>query len=411
MHAEFIAVGTELLLGDLVNTNAALVARELAAIGIRCRYQTVVGDDQQDIVSAMRLAVTRAPIVLVSGGLGPTEDDLTREAAAEAFGRSLRRDPALEASLRERFASFGRPMPERNVVQADVLEGARIIPITWGTAPGQILEVEDALVVLVPGVPGELEDMFTRVVREELAARAGAGRIVTRTLHFAGLGESTVAERLRPVWDERPEGIELAYLAGKGEVRVRFTARGRDEADALSRIEPVERRARELLGDAVLGSDAENLDRVVADALIARGWTLAAAESLTGGGFGERCTRIDGASRWFRGSLVTYATDAKTAILGVPEALIEREGVVSVAVARAMAEGARAALESDIAVALTGVAGPSEQGRDVGTVCIAVRGPGIEDAREVSIPGDRARVRHVAATRALTMLERALRDA
>lgn len=409
MDAEFIAIGTELLLGDLVNGNAASVGRALAGIGIRCRWQTAVGDDEHDIVEAVRAALARAHVVIITGGLGPTEDDLTREAVAAALGRRLQRDPGIEAWLRERFASFGRAMPDRNLVQADVLEGARIIDATWGTAPGQLLEVDGKLLVLVPGVPAELDDMFERVVLGELSARAGAGRIVTRTLHVAGMGESMVAERLAGVWASRPPEVAMAYLAGRGEVRVRFTAHGRNEAEAEAAIEPFSAEARRLLADAVIGGDDEDLDHVIARKLQERGWTLGAAESLTGGGFGERCTRIAGASTWFRGSIVTYTTDAKTSVLGVPASTIAEHGVVSIEVARAMAAGARARLETDVAVALTGVAGPEDQGRHVGTVCIAVLGDGIDAAREVTLPGDRARVRQLATTSALTLLERALR--
>ena len=409
MHAEFIAIGSELLLGDLVNTNAATVARALASIGITCRFQTVVGDDAPQIGDVLQIALARADVVIISGGLGPTEDDLTREAVAAALDRPLERRAELEAWLRERFASFGRPMPDRNLVQADVIAGARIIDATWGTAPGQMLEVEDTLLVLVPGVPAELDDMFTRVVLPELSRRAGAGRIVTRTLHVAGLGESAVAERLREVWDRCPSDVSMAYLAGRGEIRVRFTTRGTDEADALGRIAPHEAAARTLLGDAILGIDGDDLEQVVARTLTARRLTLGAAESLTGGGFGERCTRIAGASTWFRGSIVSYATEIKISVLRVPASLIDEAGVVSVEVALAMAEGARRVLGSDLGVGLTGVAGPSEQGRHVGTVCIAIVGDSIEVAREVTLPGDRARVRQLATTTAMTMLERALR--
>jgi nicotinamide-nucleotide amidase len=409
MRAEFIAIGSELLLGDLVNTNAAMVGRALAGVGIACTHHTVVADREDDIAAAIRSALARVDVVLVSGGLGPTEDDLTREAVAAALGRALVRDRSIEDALRERFASFERPMPERNLIQADVIDGATVIDATWGTAPGQMIPVGEQLVILVPGVPGELSDMLERAVLPELAVRAGAGRIVTRTLHVAGVGESSVAERLRPVWDALPDGVSMAYLAGRGEIRVRFTARGGDAEDALARIAPTETAARALLGDLVVGSDAQDLDATVARILTERRWTLAAAESLTGGGFGERCTRIPGASAWFRGSIVAYATEAKTKLLGVPAALVDAHGVVSIEVARAMATGARAAFGSDLAVALTGVAGPSSDDRGVGTVCIAVSGDGIDEARELRLPGDRAQIRRFAVTSAMSLLERVLR--
>jgi nicotinamide-nucleotide amidase len=408
MNAEFIAIGSELLLGDIINSNAAWVGKSLASIGVELQYQTVVSDDPQRIAEVLNVARSRSQAVIISGGLGPTEDDLTREAVSSALGKPLHRSEELAAWLRERFASFGRPMPERNLTQADVIEGARIIEATWGTAPGQILEDSGVFIALVPGVPAELQDMMQRAVLPELSKLAGQGRIVTRTLHVAGLGESAVAERLRSVWNSSGN-VSMSYLAGRGEVRVRFTAKGSNEKEALQLISPLEAHARELLGDSIIGTDANDLDEIIAARFREKGWTLGAAESLTGGGFGERCTRLSGASEWFRGSLVTYATEVKTTVLGIPSELIEEHGVVSVEVARAMASAARQILEANFGVGLTGVAGPSDQGRNVGTVCIAVASETSVESRELVLPGDRARVRQLATSSALMLLERVSR--
>lgn len=407
--AEVLAVGNELLLGDTINSNAATIARGLAGIGVHCSRHVVVGDSQAEIVQALNDARARASIVIVCGGLGPTEDDLTREAVASALGRTLVRDDAFVDSLRERFKGFGRTMPERNAVQGDIVAGARIIETTWGTAPGQIIETAEAVVYLLPGVPAELADMLERAVLPDVADRVATGKIVSHLINVVGLPESGIAEMLRPLWESIPAEITLAYLPAAGEVRVKLTASARDEAAARAIIEPVAAKIRDILGNWVIGTDQDDLNRTLVVLLAERGWTLGGAESLTGGALGARCTSQEGASAWFRGSIVAYSTDVKRSVLGVAKDLIDRHGVVSPEVAVAMAQGARSALGADVGVSLTGVAGPGPQGQPVGTVCLAVATPAGAEVRTVRLPGGREQIRDFAVTAALSLAARTLR--
>ncbi|HKQ02747.1 MAG TPA: CinA family nicotinamide mononucleotide deamidase-related protein, partial [Actinomycetes bacterium] len=335
MRCEIIGVGTELLLGQIVNTNAAWIGQRLADVGWDCLHHTVVGDNEQRIAETVREAVARADAVIVTGGLGPTQDDVTREALAAVAGVALVRQPELETWLRERFGSMGvQRMAEMNLRQADVPEGARTIDNPRGTAPGLIVEVGGKPVYAVPGVPREMEGMLERVVLPDLAARAGEGRaIVSRTLRTVGVGESRLAERLTSLWEEAVAGrATMAYLASPGEVRVRLTAVGATRDEALAEIAPVEARVREELGDIVYGTDDESLEAVVGRLLRERGLTLATAESITGGLLGGRITSIAGSSDYYLGGVVAYATDAKAAQLDVDQRLLDADGPVSEAV-------------------------------------------------------------------------------
>lgn len=412
MRAEVVAVGTELLLGDIDNTNASFIGRALAGIGVDCFVHTAVGDNTERIADALRAALTRADAVIVTGGLGPTQDDVTREAIAVVTGAALRRIPELEERLRRRFAEFGRPMPEANLRQAEVPGGARVIDQTFGTAPGLIVEHEGGVIYAVPGVPAEMRDMLERAVLPDLMVRMGeAARIVSRVVRVAGMTESGVAEHLAPVWDSLGEGVKMAFLAGGGEVRVRLTAKAPDDARAQELLAAAEARVRAVLGAAVVGTGDETLEAVTGALLLARGWTLGCAESLTGGALGARIVSVPGASEYFRGSIVSYATSSKRDLLGVPPEDLERHGPVSPPVARAMAEGARRVLGADVGLAATGVAGPVAQGRPVGTVVLAVAGPHGVTHREVRLPGDRTTVRTLAAGAALNLLRLYLMEA
>ncbi|HVL32500.1 MAG TPA: competence/damage-inducible protein A [Actinomycetota bacterium] len=404
MRAEVLAVGTELLLGDIVNTNAAHIGRVLAEAGIDCYMHATVGDNEERIADAIVRALERADAVIITGGLGPTQDDVTREAIARVTGKALRRDPDLSEQMRARFASLKREMPENNLRQADVPEGARIIEQTWGTAPGLIVEHAHGVIYAIPGVPAEMQDMLERGVLPDMLSRRGEhARIVSRVVRIAGLSESGIAESLQEHWDMLGGSVTMAFLAGGGEVRIRLTAKAPDEQEALVRIDAAESGIRSVLGSAVVGIDGESLEIVCGNLLLARGRTLACAESLTGGALGARIASVPGASEWFRGSIVSYATDVKASVLGVPEDVLSANGPVSVPVARAMASGARRVLGADVAIALTGVAGPIEQGRPVGTVVIAVDGPEGDVVREVRLPGDRNTVRTLAAGAGLNL--------
>ncbi len=411
MRCEIVGVGTELLLGQIVNTNAAWIGQRLADVGWDCLRHTTVGDNEARIAEVLREALGRADGVIVTGGLGPTQDDVTREAVAAVAGVPLVRRPVLEDWLRERFARMGTRMAEMNLRQADVPEGARYIDNPRGSAPGLIVEVGGKPLYAVPGVPREMEGMLERVVLPDLAARAGEGRaIVSRVLRTAGVGESRLAERLTPLWEAAGGGrVTLAYLASAGEVRVRLTAVGATREEALAEIAPVEAKIREELGEIVYGVDDETLEAAVGRLLGERNGTLATAESLTGGLLGGRVTAVAGSSAYYLGGVVAYATEAKAALLGVDRDLLATEGPVSEPAAAAMAEGARRAFGADLGLATTGVAGPTEQdGRPVGTLCLGVADAAGTATATMRAPGDRAQVRAWAATVALDLLRRRL---
>lgn len=408
MRAELVAVGTELLLGQIANTNAQWLSEHLAEIGVDVMHHQVVGDNHDRIVSTLSLASARADVVIVTGGLGPTGDDITREALAALMGVELVRDPRIEQALRARFESLGRRMPESNLVQADVPVGARTITARLGTAPGLAADHDGVRFYALPGVPAEMRDMMLDTVLPELAALAGPSALVSRVIRCTGIAESHAAEMLLDLF-ETSRNPSVAYLAGGGEVRVRLTAKGTDRADAEALIAPVAEEVVRRLGDAVFSGEGEDLEAAVLRLLGERGLTLAAAESLTGGELGARMTAVPGSSASFLGSAVCYAPTAKIAVLGVDPELIAREGTISEACAIEMARGARRVFDADLALALTGVAGPDpEEGHEPGTVWIALSGDGVDHARLLRTPGERGSVRRWATQNALDLLRRYL---
>ena len=405
MRGAVLAVGDELLLGDIVNGNAAWLGEALAGVGVPVVHSAMVGDDVARLATALRRALEDADVVVVTGGLGPTSDDLTRDALALVGQAPLERSPALEQELRDRFASYGMVMPAEVLRQADVPRGARALHNRVGSAPGLRMEVGDGLVVALPGPPHEMRAVAQDALLPELAARTGTV-VTTRTLRCAGTGESAVAEVVERTV-EVPDGVDLAYLAGSGVVRVRFTTAGDPGV-----LEPLVQACAQALGEVVFGSDDDTLPGVVGRLLQQRGETVATAESLTGGLVGAALTELPGSSATYRGGLVVYATDTKAAVAGVPTALLDQAGAVSEQTARALAEGARERLGSDWGIATTGVAGPDEQeGHPAGTVHLAVAGPTGTTARSVRLPGDRERVRVLAVTVALDLLRRRLQAA
>jgi nicotinamide-nucleotide amidase len=417
VRVETLAVGTELLLGDIVNGNAAWLGQRLAENGFDVVAGAVVGDNIERIAEAVRLALSRSDALLITGGLGPTQDDLTREALALVAGVGMHRDELTVASLYDRAAQLGRELPERNLRQADVPDGAVQLPNANGTAPGLRLDLQGGVVYALPGVPYEMTTMVLEQVLPDLAARAGLpSAIVSRTLRTIGHWESAVAEllsaldaRLGDEHDRDPTTPTLAYLAGGGEVRVRITAKAPSAAEAQARIAPVEAAVRALLGAAVYGADDEAIDTVVHRLLRDRGETVAVAESLTGGLLGARLTRMPGSSETFRGGVVAYATELKAGLLGVPVDVLQTHGAVSGRAAAAMAIGTRTALGSTYGVALTGVAGPEPQeGKEPGLVYVGLASPEATVVRELRLPGDRDRVRELAVTASLDLLRRHL---
>jgi nicotinamide-nucleotide amidase len=408
VRAEVVAVGTELLLGQILDTNSAWLGERLALAGIDSFFQTKVGDNQARIVLALRTALARGDAVIVCGGLGPTQDDITRDAIAEVMNVRLVRDEAIVERIAAMFGSRGREMPASNLRQADVPEGATVIPQVRGTAPGLVCPVGHKVIYAIPGVPHEMTEMAERAVIPDLQARAGAVAVIlSRTLRSWGLSESKVAEVVAPrlvALDEAGGNPTIAFLASGIEgIKVRITAKAVTEAEARALLDAEEAEVRALLGDTVFGVDEQTMEDAVGALLEARGLTLGLAESVTGGLVASRLVGVPGASAWFRGSVVAYDTAVKRDLLGVGSA-----PAVSEETAREMAAGARRVLGSDLGLAITGVAGPTPQdGVPVGTVWCGLAGPGPSvDALRFQLPGDRERIRQFSAISVLDVLRR-----
>ena len=392
LKAEIVAVGTELLLGQIPNGNAQEISTALASIGVDVHHHIVVGDNHDRMVAALRSSVERADAVIVTGGLGPTSDDITREAVAEVIGTAIVRDPRLEETVRSIFDRLGREMPEGNLKQADLPEGATSIP-PEGTAPGFFIEHEGSVIFCLPGVPWEMRAMLTKTVLPELRKRGGEASIVTREILVMGLGESKTQELIGDIVEEQTNPT-IAYLAGKGQVRVRLAAKAGSENDALALIRPIEERIRERLGiDAVEGS-FPNMALAFGEFLRERGITVAVAESLTGGEMAAALSGCGGSSDFFKGGLVTYATESKRDVAGVDEATLLGPGAVSEETAGQMAEAAASRFKADLGLAATGVAGPSEQeGKPVGLVYLGASFGGKTEVRRIQAYGDRENIR------------------
>ena len=415
MRVEIVAVGTELLLGQIPDTNSQWLGERLTANGIASHYHQHVGDNHERIVSAFRVALSRSDAVIVCGGLGPTQDDITRAALAEIMGVELVRQPEIIDKIRSFFDARGRTMSENNLLQADVPVGASIIEQVRGTAPGLICPVGDQVVYAVPGVPYEMSDMFERAILPDLVARQRASGqsavIVSRVLRTWGASESGLAEAVADRFDALIDSdrVTIAFLAsGLEGIKVRITARGNDRDHALALLDEEEQLVRALIasafGDIIFGIDDETMEFAIAQRLLARGFTLGLAESLTGGLIASRLVNVAGASKWFRGGLVSYASDVKFDLLSVTPG-----PVVSGSAAEEMALGAMRLLKVDVALAVTGVAGPDEQdGQPAGTVFVGLAIGDDVSHVQLRVPGDRARVRSFSAIGALDALRRDL---
>ncbi|HEX8804117.1 MAG TPA: competence/damage-inducible protein A [Acidimicrobiales bacterium] len=412
MRCELVAVGTELLLGQIVDTNSAWMGEQLALAGIDVTNGQTVGDNGPRIVAALRLALDRADAVVVSGGLGPTQDDITREAIAEVMGVPLEEDEEVADRILRLFVGRGRRMPANNLRQALVPRGATAIADPQpGTAPGLVCPVGDKVIYAVPGVPYEMREIVTGAVLPDLQRRAGTAAVIrSRTLRTWGESESGLAERLAGRLTDLdaagPGAPTLAFLASGIEgIKVRITVKAPDEATALGLLDDEERTVRATLGGLVFGVDDESMEHAVARLLVERGATLAVAESLTGGLVAARLVNVPGASAWFRGGVVTYASDLKHHLLDVPPG-----PVVSEEAAAAMATGVRRVMEADVGLAVTGVAGPDPQdGLPPGTVFLAAAvGGGEPLVAPVRLPGDRERVRQFSCISLLDLLRRTL---
>ena len=402
MNAEIVAVGTELLLGQIANTNAQHLSARLAEAGVNVYLHTVVGDNLQRAQRTLSDALERCDAIVVTGGLGPTPDDLTREAVAGALGLDLRRDEALAATVRAVFDKMGRRMPEDNLRQADLPVGATPIPPV-GTAPGFWIEARGKLLFAVPGVPWEMRAMLESTVLPMLAARSGEGVLLSRQVLVLGLGESGAHEAIRDIVAEQTNP-SIAFLASAGQVRVRITARASTRAAASQLIDPVERAVRVRLGDHAVAGDFSDIVAAFAHLMKDRSLTVGAAESLTGGLLGAELTRAAGASHFFRGSLVVYDGEAKHAVAGVDARILDGPGAISEEAARAMAEGAARCLDADVGISTTGVAGPEpSEGKPVGLVYVAAAHDGRTETRTLRGYGDRENIRRLAVTAALDL--------
>ena len=412
MRCDVLAIGTELLLGQITDTNSQWIGEQLAAAGVDSLLQVKVGDNLGRITETLHRMLVDADAVIVCGGLGPTHDDLTRDAVAAVMGVALEPDDAIADVIRELFAARGRVMPENNLRQALVPQGATVIPQTRGTAPGLICPVSTAaggrVVYCVPGVPHEMKDMVQRAVLPDLLARSGSVSVIaSRTLRTWGESESGLNERLDPVIARLDEerNPTLAFLASGWEgIKVRLTAKASTAAQADELLGRWEAEVRALVGDIVFGVDDDTMESVVLQLLRERGLTLGLAESVTGGLVAGRITNVPGSSDVLRGGVVSYASDVKYSVLGVPEG-----PVVSEPAAVSMAEGARRVLGADVGLALTGVAGPAEQeGLPAGTLCVAVVTPSVTVSRTLRMPGLRDQMRQMSVITALDLLRRVL---
>jgi len=413
VNAEIIAVGSELLTPFRMDTNSLYLTEQINQLGVEVVFKSVVGDDLKRLVEAAKYALVRSEIVVFSGGLGPTEDDLTREAVAESLGISLRRDEDVLAGIERRFAARGWKMSPNNAKQADVLEGAVVLPNANGTAPGQWLsgkfDGRERIVILLPGPPHELKALFEAECRERLRAKLPAAFLANRVLKVAMLGESHVDARVAPIY-KRYTDVQTTILAGAGEIQLHFKSRAETMEAAQARVDEAADAVEEELDDAVFSRDGESLEQIVGYWLQMRNATLAVAESCTGGLLGERITSVGGSSRYFAGGVIVYSNAVKTELAGVPADMIERHGAVSREVAAALAEGIRYRCEATLGIGITGVAGPTggTPEKPVGLVFHALASDGGTEVIERNFPGDRKRIRWFATTLALDMVRRKL---
>jgi nicotinamide-nucleotide amidase len=416
MIAEIIAAGSEMLTPFRQDTNSLYLTAGLNDLGVVVGFKTIVGDNLEHLTGAARMALSRADLVIFSGGLGPTEDDLTREAAAGALGISVHPDPAIIAWLYKRFAERRIAMPPNNTKQADVLDGATLLENKHGSAPGQYLVTDFAgkrrIVVLLPGPPKELKPMFDQEVKPRLAAHLPARFLAKRELRMALLPESTVDSRTAPIYKQYPD-VETTILAHAGEIHLHFQMAAATLTAAQARVDEVAGRIEHEMDEDIYSSQGESLEEVVLLMLGMRHMTLAAAESCTGGMLAERLTAVAGSSRYFLGGAVVYSDALKTSFAGVPAEMIEREGPVSEPVARALAEGIRERTGASLGVGITGIAGPgpgtgADEGKPLGLVYIAVADSEGTQVKELRLTGDRERIRMIATLNGLEMIRRQL---
>jgi nicotinamide-nucleotide amidase len=415
-RAAVLAVGTELLTPSRIDTNSLAITARLNELGIDVVWKAVVGDDRATVARAMRDALGQADLLVCCGGLGPTDDDVTRDAAADALGLSLATDAAIAARIEARFAARGLTMPRINLRQAQVPAGAHVLENTVGTAPGLWIPADAQGVLLLPGPPRELEPMLAAVTATHLAPRAGGWTVRRRVIRVTGRTESHAEEAVQPLyagWAAATPPVRVTILASLGQIDLHLSARATDAATADAALASAVEMAQARLGSDVYSVDGCGLEEVVGDQLARRGWRVAVAESCTGGLITSRLTDVPGSSRYVDRAVVTYSNEAKTALLGVPAELIAAHGAVSEPVALAMAEGVRARAGVDLGVGVTGIAGPDggSPEKPVGTVVVAVAVAGRTEVRTKRFTGDRALVKFQASQAALDLARRLLAGA
>ncbi len=410
LSAEIIAIGSELLTSNRTDTNSLWLTDKLNRIGIDVKLKTVVGDDDARLEETIKDAVKRSRVVITTGGLGPTEDDITRKVVARALGKRLSLDEKVLEEIRERFRSFGiANMPERNSRQAMVIAGAQVLSNPNGSAPGLFLEHEGCAVALMPGPPREMKPMFENHVQARLEKLAGDVRFATRVLRVAGLGESAVDEKIAPIY-MKYENPQTTILFNSSEIEIHLRAHGRTEADAETLLDDLALKIEKELGNSAFSFRGETMEEVVGRRLAMTGFTLAVAESCTGGLIAQRLTSVPGSSRYFTEGAVTYSNESKIRLLGVDKKMIREFGAVSQQVARDMARGVRHRAKTDFGLAVTGIAGPDggTEEKPVGLVFIALADDAHTEHKRLMIPGDRELVRWRASQAALDMLRRRL---
>jgi competence/damage-inducible protein CinA-like protein len=407
MKAEIIAVGSELLTPDRVDTNSLFLTAQLNRLGIEVTRKTVVGDDLAALRNAFDESAKRVELVISSGGLGPTEDDRTRDAVADLLGRKLARDPAVMKMIEARFRKIGRVMSEVNTRQAMVPEGATVLENDRGTAPGLWLESNGGIVILLPGPPHELKAMFAAQVEPRLARLATGVRLVARELRVAGMGESDVDQRIAPIYT-RHDDVQTTILTAPGEIQIHLRMWSKDTAAAERQLQGIQESIVLALGEAVFTTAGESMEEVVARELTMRQATIATAESCTGGLLAERLTSLSGSSAYFLGGVVSYSNTLKSAWVDVPAEIIESRGAVSSEVAVALADGIRRRTGATLGVGITGVAGPTggTPEKPVGTVHVAIADASGSKERGVHYPGERDRIRWQASQTALDLVRR-----
>jgi competence/damage-inducible protein CinA-like protein len=411
MDAEIIAVGSELLTPFRQDTNSLYLTSKLNSLGIEVRFKTVVGDDRERLSESLRLALTRSDLVILTGGLGPTEDDLSREVAAEVLERPLREVPEIRQRIEERLKRLGRSMAANNLRQAMVPEGADWLRNDRGTAPGLWMEQQGAIVVLLPGPPGELEAMFEASCLPRLESRSGGARLRTRVYKVVGLPESEVDHRIAPLYKPYQNPV-TTILSTLGTIEVHLRAHGANDQEAEILLSELGDKIEFALGDHIFSSRGETLEEVVGMYLVLKQKTVAVAESCTGGLVAERLTRVPGSSGFFLGGVVCYSNEMKTRFVGVPAETIAAHGAVSKPVAQALAEGIRRRTASSLGLGITGIAGPSggTPEKPVGLVFIALADDRSTEVRQFRFPGERERVRMWSSVAALEMIRRRVRD-